>query len=193
MKTKDADRRTRRTKALLRQTLTALLLKKDLKDITVSELTRLADINRGTFYLHYKDIYDLFDQTEKEIMDDFTAIIAKHMPKFAQASWLPMLLEAFRFIADNADVFMAILRTRETTFLSNIIELTRRQSMAEWRDLFGPENEAYYEYFYTFITSGCVAMLRRWFSLGMPESPERMAELAEQMMMNVVKGLARPI
>lgn len=106
MKTKEADRRTRRTKALLRQTLTALLLKKDLKDITVSELTRLADINRGTFYLHYKDIYDLFDQTEKEIMDDFTAIIAKHMPQFAQASWLPMLLEAFRFIADNADVFM---------------------------------------------------------------------------------------
>ncbi len=55
-----ADRRKRKTKALLRQTLTRLLLEKDLKDITISELTELADINRGTFYLHYRDIYDLF-------------------------------------------------------------------------------------------------------------------------------------
>ena len=57
----ETDRRKRKTKALLRQTLTQLLMHKDLKDITISELTEMADVNRGTFYLHYRDIYDLFD------------------------------------------------------------------------------------------------------------------------------------
>ena len=53
------DRRVRRTRAQLRQALTALLREKDLKDITVRELTDRADVNRGTFYSHYQDVYDM--------------------------------------------------------------------------------------------------------------------------------------
>lgn len=36
------------------------------QDITVRELTELADLNRGTFYLHYKDVFDLL-KTESEL------------------------------------------------------------------------------------------------------------------------------
>ena len=78
MKNNLSDRRIRKTKDLLRKTLTELLMEKDLKNITISELTERADINRGTFYLHYKDIYDLYEQIEKELLDDFVAIIARH-------------------------------------------------------------------------------------------------------------------
>ena len=53
------DRRIRRTRALLRQGLIQLMETKDIKDISVKELSDLADINRGTFYLHYNDIYDM--------------------------------------------------------------------------------------------------------------------------------------
>lgn len=45
------DRRVRRTKKLLTQALTELMQHKQIKDITVTELTELADMNRGTFYL----------------------------------------------------------------------------------------------------------------------------------------------
>jgi len=190
MKNVDADRRIRKTKSLLRQTLTRLLMKKDLKDITVSELTELADINRGTFYLHYKDIYDLFDQTEKEILEDFTGIITKHKEQQQQVIWLPILLEAFKYIAANADIFIAILRTQETTFLTKIIEMSRPLNETEWQKLFGSGKKEFYEYYYTFITSGCVALLRRWFSEGMPESPECMAALAEKMMVNAIRSLS---
>lgn len=189
MKNADADRRTRKTKALLRQTLTRLLMEKDLKDITVSELTERADINRGTFYLHYKDIYDLFDQTEKEILDDFTAIIFKHQKNQEQLVWLPVLLELFKYIAANAEIFIAILRTQETTFLTKIIAMSRPQAITDWQKLFGNGNQALYEYYYAFITSGCVAMLRLWFDEGMPESPEYMAALAGKMIENAVMSM----
>ncbi len=46
------DRRVRRTKRLLLESLTSLMKEKPIKDISVKELTDLADINRGTFYLH---------------------------------------------------------------------------------------------------------------------------------------------
>ncbi len=39
-----------------------LIIKKPLNKITVAEIARNARINPGTFYLHYQDVYDLYDQ-----------------------------------------------------------------------------------------------------------------------------------
>ena len=44
------DKRIRRTKKLLRQALTRLMQQKDFQSITVTDVVREADINRGTFY-----------------------------------------------------------------------------------------------------------------------------------------------
>jgi AcrR family transcriptional regulator len=62
---KKEDRRVRRTKKLLTQALTELMQQKQVKEITVKELTDLADMNRGTFYLYYKDIYDMLESIEE--------------------------------------------------------------------------------------------------------------------------------
>ena len=64
---KKIDRRVRKTKQQLQDGFIQLRKKKDLKDITVKELCELTDLNRGTFYLHYKDIYDLSEQLESSL------------------------------------------------------------------------------------------------------------------------------
>ena len=102
---------------------------------------------------------------------------------------MPVLLDAFKFIAANADVFMALLRTRETTFLTKVIEMSRPRDRKDWELVFGAGSEEFFEYYYAFITNGCVALLRRWFSLGMPESPEYMAEMAGKMMADAGRAL----
>ena len=51
------DRRVRKTKKLLLDGLTQLMQTKDVSEISVKELSDLVDINRGTFYLHYRDIF----------------------------------------------------------------------------------------------------------------------------------------
>ena len=48
------DRRVRRTRMRLQQAMLELLKEKDARSITVRELTQRADVNRGTFYAHYK-------------------------------------------------------------------------------------------------------------------------------------------
>ena len=65
------DRRVRKTRKQLRECLIALLKEKKVQDITVRELTDMADLNRGTFYLHYKDVCDLLEKTEAELLADF--------------------------------------------------------------------------------------------------------------------------
>ncbi|MFD2210378.1 TetR/AcrR family transcriptional regulator [Virgibacillus halophilus] len=64
------DLRIVKTKEALHQTLLALLNEKMLEEITISELCRKAKVNRGTFYLHYQQIEDLFEEYFKEITED---------------------------------------------------------------------------------------------------------------------------
>lgn len=65
-----SDLRTKRTRASIREAFLTLRAKKPLEKITVKELAELAQINKATFYLHYRDIYDLSDQIENEVLKE---------------------------------------------------------------------------------------------------------------------------
>ncbi|MCR5067005.1 MAG: TetR/AcrR family transcriptional regulator [Erysipelotrichaceae bacterium] len=70
-----------RTKKLIRKTFCELIYeKRRIDDITVSELVKKADINRGTFYNHYSNItavaHEIGDEIRHGLFDypDFTKI-----------------------------------------------------------------------------------------------------------------------
>ena len=67
MERKEDDRRVRKTKARLREALVELLREKRVEEITVTELTRRADVNRGTFYCHYRDVHQMVEQLEERL------------------------------------------------------------------------------------------------------------------------------
>ncbi len=58
------------TKPLIRYAFITLLKEKSLEDITVHEIVEKALINRSTFYLHYKDKYDLYDAIVDDLLLD---------------------------------------------------------------------------------------------------------------------------
>ena len=69
------DRRVKRTKKLLRDSLFSLLQTKSITEITVTELTEIADINRATFYFYYTDIMDMLDQIQNEAYELFEDVL----------------------------------------------------------------------------------------------------------------------
>ncbi|MBT2214627.1 TetR/AcrR family transcriptional regulator [Virgibacillus dakarensis] len=64
------DLRVIKTQESLRHALLTLLKTKPLEAITIAELCRLAKINRGTFYLHYKDVHEVFKHYLEVIVED---------------------------------------------------------------------------------------------------------------------------
>ena len=66
-----SDHRIRVTKMLIRRAFTEILRNKPIQSISVKELCETAGINRGTFYSHYTDIYDLMKKMEEEMLEDF--------------------------------------------------------------------------------------------------------------------------
>jgi AcrR family transcriptional regulator len=182
------DRRVRKTRDRLRQILIEMLHKRDLKDISVLELTAQADVNRGTFYLHYKDIYDLFEQIENDIIQDFVNLITAQ-DLTATGIREHLLMSAFRFLEANVTVIDVILRVDETKFLDRMLTVIRPQSDTEWRKFFPVGNPQFFEYYYTFITSACIGLFRQWFDQGRHESPDFMARLSMKLVSSCVNGL----
>ena len=74
-KIKKQDRRTRYTKQSIKDTFLDLLKQKHFTKITVTELCRVSEINRGTFYLHYYDIYDVLDDILNDMTQDMKTTI----------------------------------------------------------------------------------------------------------------------
>ncbi len=62
------DLREKKTKRSIQNAFLQLRAHKTLERITVKELSELAEINKATFYLHYKDIYDLSDKLQNEVI-----------------------------------------------------------------------------------------------------------------------------
>ena len=69
--------------------LAQLLLEKDLSSITVRELTDLADVNRGTFYTHYRDLYDMLEQMEQEMFQELEDMLDSYASDILQQDITP--------------------------------------------------------------------------------------------------------
>ncbi len=190
MEQKNVDRRVRKTKKLLRQGLTKLLQEKSVKDISVRELADLVDINRGTFYIHYRDIFDMVEQIETEMFEEFNQVLTAHAPQDLKGEPLPFLIDIFRFMADYADMCMALLgKNGDIAFVDKLRGVVRTRCLDDWMHLFKAEQPGRYEFICSYIVSGCIGLIQKWMESGMRESVEEIAQIAEQMIMGSLNPL----
>ena len=78
MPEKKIDRRTLKTRNAIYEGLAELLAEKSLKNITVQELSDKIDIHRVTFYKHFRDIYDVYEQLEQGILNGLERLIVEY-------------------------------------------------------------------------------------------------------------------
>ena len=62
--------KTAQTKQSMIDAFWVIAKKRGLINVTVSEITKYADLNRGTFYVYFSDMKDLRAQAEDEIIED---------------------------------------------------------------------------------------------------------------------------
>lgn len=74
-KIKKEDRRVRYTKQVIKESFLELLKKNSFTKITVTQLCRLAEINRGTFYLHYYDMDDVLDDVLNDMLSNTSRVV----------------------------------------------------------------------------------------------------------------------
>lgn len=139
------DARVRYTKMILRETLLKCMNRKQLKDITVTEVCRLADINRATFYNHYKDCYAIVNEVEQEQLEVFRTLLIEKKKTGA---------ELLRYILNSIDKAIDLTggeggKMLPESFRDGLIETAMKYGVRGWKDRLpgvdGREAELAYE------------------------------------------------
>ncbi len=187
------DHRVRVTRMLLRKAFLELLSRKPIQSISVRELCEEAGINRGTFYAHYKDIYDLRKQIETEMLSDFQKalepLLAEKMERITPTD---ITAGIFQCLRDNSDICAATLgKYGDRDFLAHLIDLGRDSCIKGYSEYFRAASLREIELFYSFVSAGCIALLQNWIDRGMTEPSEKIAAAAEEIMMKGIGFLEK--
>lgn len=189
------DRRSRKTRAALTDALFDLLGEKPLKSISVTELTRLADVNRATFYVHYRDVFDMFDQVKEELLVICGELVDAHAGEIEANAYEGLLGDIFAYFAENENVYSIVAgQNADGGLLGEMIDTVHRHCMAAARPLErvagsgGEEAQALVDrpalsnalcaYQFIYIAGGVVSVLRRWIEGGRTEPVETMVAAA---------------
>ena len=144
--------------------LLTLLKEKELKDISISEITTTAQVSRISFYRNYNDK----DTIIKEYMYSTLTEWNKNHPKTSQHTEDDILGDIFAYITEYKDFYLLLRDRGILYFLKDIII-----------DTLGPKAEYsnFAAYTTAFIANGIYGWIEEWFLRGMQESGEEMTIL----------------
>ena len=172
------DRRVVRTRKAIRKAFMRLIQETDYQKITITAIAREADIDRKTFYLHYRSVEDLTDEIIQDEADriakacveslsgsDSTQIVL-NLVKQISAGPAPDPKKSWRTISHIP--YEQVLDKLEGSLTASLIE----------NDTLGLSSMGpYLNYCVAFFSAGFVAVIRRWMCAGSDVSLENIAEV----------------
>lgn len=177
--------RTTQTRKRIKDALTQLMREKGFDALTVSDVTRRAGINRGTFYLHFMDKYDMLEQLENEVIADLERILLRRSGQACGSALelfsFPTLTEALAYVMGDFDFVQAISgRGGDPEFsakLKHLVEDVFDQSMRRSGSRMVMPASFSEEYARELAVSHVLTILDLWLTRGGKETPEQVARM----------------
>ena len=155
------DRRTKYTKSVIRQALFDLLKEKPLNKITVTDICKMADINRSTFYSYYEDVYALLTQIQNELFENIVLTLAND-------NWFNDILH---LIDQNRDLCQVLIGPHDN-------------SMRVWQKIYPNADATMLDYSYAYLANGVIGILENWVCSNYKLSIEQVGKLLMGITMN---------
>jgi AcrR family transcriptional regulator len=175
---KGENRSVRHTKKRIRDGLLDLMRQKPIQDISVRELTDHIDLNRGTFYFHYRDIYDLLSQIEDDLINQLQEVISPHN---TEDDPLKILENLFIFLKENADFGSIILGSGgDMAFVERVKQAVAETLIQNWGSKTFGQSPIELEFFDTYLINGFLGIVQLWYRTNMERPPHDMALFASQ-------------
>ncbi|MGM5472711.1 TetR/AcrR family transcriptional regulator [Bacillus pumilus] len=177
------DRRTIKTKRAIRESFLELLKEKEVQQITVSELSRKADLGRGTFYLHYQDVFDLYEQLEKELFDQLGGLYDETFPSQDPLDMLSFLNKTTEYLKENQHMLTLFVKPNGPT-TNQFKAFFKEKIMKEWRLVERPITEKE-QIEASFVVSGVVGVLEEWIHEDMTIDAGKLAHKLYELLVKV--------
>jgi len=159
------NKRRRDSQEKIEKAFIELLQTREVKEITVSDLIKVAALNRSTFYANYLDIFDLADKTRQILEQDFGSLFADY-DYFNERSGA---LKMFQHIKENQLFYQTYFKLcYDDKHLISAYDPKRAEQEHMSSNL---------KYHIEFFRNGLNAIIKLWLAGGCQESPEEMAEV----------------
>ncbi len=151
--------KTQITKAMLK-----LLEQYEFDEISISQITNLAQVSRNSFYRNYKSKEDILLRYVRRLFTDWRAQCETRAPDSPAA----LYGDLFQHLSDNRDFYLLLKKRNQFhLFLTVLLEQTGPK----------PEHENMWAYTLAFIAYGTYGWIEEWVARGMQESGDMMAVL----------------
>ena len=191
---KKQDRRVRKSKDSLKNSLIELMQSKSVNNITVKELVIKADLNRSTFYNYYCDIPDMLKKLEEELYTEFLYTIERHIYKCDKNIDIlegthEFIEDMCNVIKDNYDFCKCIFsKNGDLNFLFELEEIIENHLRDQLKEKFDRKVD-HLSYVYSFFKSGYIGILKTWMKGGCKESTKEIADLTYNLLKGVINSL----
>ena len=150
-------------KECMADALFILLRTKSIEEITVSEITALANVSRITYYRNFTSKENVIEFKLDKLISEW---VREHPPK-ESASDYELSLSFFQFFYSIHDIVQTLIRANLSLLLLNRLIL-------KFNDINTADSSEYYRQI--FISFGLCGIILTWMDSDMKESPEQMAE-----------------
>lgn len=173
---RDSNQRVMLTKRLLKEALIAILGRKRIEQVSVTELCREAGINRSTFYAHYGIPQDVLTDIKEEFADQLAASIDRVRDEGDPRHCLECVC---RYIFEHRALERVILTNSSD---DEVVEAALRSSFQVWgttspflrvQDL----DDASRSLAVAFYCHGIFRVIREWIRNDIPKTPEEVADV----------------
>lgn len=181
------DRRVKYTKMMLKNSIVELLGEKPIEKVTVKEICERADVNRGTFYSHYSDQFDLYNSIVDELLNGIFERLGDIL-RAGQQSMLKSVTLVYDYIKENSKLVEILLDGRIKYGIdARINEIVESIYLHDIKK--SAENRTEIDAAYSFIASANLGIIKYWLSSGMKMSVEEMAALSIKLSYNGISAL----
>ena len=172
------DRRARRTRRLLKESLLELMEQKHFSEISVRDVTDNADMNRTTFYLHYTDTTQLLQSMEEDLLAEAQVLVDAHIQEtVADGTLRPVFEPILDFVVEHREVCTILFENNEVSqFAEQLIHRNGTEVIRAW---FQSMDDQQLSYLLRFITYGLIGLIREWFQKNMDLPKEELLVTAE--------------
>lgn len=165
MNTKN-NRRRRESVEKIEKVFIELLQTQELNEVTVSDISKKAGINRSTFYANYVDTYELADKVKARLEEDVDCLYQEEIQQGFNSN---DYLRLFRHIRDNQLFYKTYFKLGYDN--THKIKGYDTLQAAEHFD------NRFIAYHMEFFKSGFNAIVKMWLNNGCAETPEEMDEI----------------
>lgn len=174
-----------KTKELIQKSFKQMLEKKTFDSITVGDIAKTAKINRGTFYLHFIDKFDLLDKIEWQLFENLGNHIdelqsnysSAHTFEKEQEQLAAALFSSIKMHAPLLKIFLSDHGRAGFHFRFRAAFSEKVRVNLEGNESFNASLNVPMEYFLSFITSAFLGLIEQWFQNDLDKSPQEMTAL----------------